>query len=47
MHDIHSRTVDLMDTLLKKFKEQGIQVVPLNEVEEYSYKGKECRLLKN
>ncbi|MBC7427149.1 MAG: polysaccharide deacetylase family protein [Bacteriovorax sp.] len=45
MHDIHSRTVDLMETLLRNFKEKGIQVVPLNEVQEYSYKGKECRLL--
>ncbi len=47
MHDIHSRTIDLMDTLLRGFKQNGIEVVPLNEVEEYSYKGKECRLLKN
>lgn len=46
MHDIHSRTVDLMDTLLKTLRDHGVQVVPLNEVEEYAYKGKECRLLK-
>lgn len=44
MHDIHSRSVQAVETLLKSFKAQGIEVIPLNEVEEYSYKGKECRL---
>lgn len=44
MHDIHSRSVDTVEVLLKILKEKGIEVVPLNEVSEYSYKGKECRL---
>lgn len=44
MHDIHQRSVETVETLLKNFKEKGIEVVPLSEVEEYSYKGKECRL---
>jgi peptidoglycan/xylan/chitin deacetylase (PgdA/CDA1 family) len=44
MHDIHSRSVDAVEELLKTFKSKGIEVVPLNEVSEYSYKGKECRL---
>lgn len=46
MHDIHSRSVDTVETLLKVFRDKGIEVVPLNEVSEYSYKGRECRLLK-
>ncbi len=47
MHDIHSRSVDTVEVLLRMFKDKGIEVVPLNEVSEYSYKGRECRLLKN
>lgn len=46
MHDIHARSVDAAEVLLKTLKQKGIEVVPLNEVSEYSYKGKECRLLK-
>ena len=44
MHDIHARSVDTVGPLLERFKKEGISVVPLNEVEEYSYQGKECRL---
>ena len=44
MHDIHARSVDAVEVLLKTFQSKGIEVVPLNEVAEYSYKGKECRL---
>jgi peptidoglycan/xylan/chitin deacetylase (PgdA/CDA1 family) len=44
MHDIHSRSVDTVEVLLKTFKEKGIEVVPMNEVTEYAYQGKECRL---
>lgn len=44
MHDIHSRSVDTVEVLLKTFKDKGIEVVPLNEVSEYSYKGRECNL---
>lgn len=47
MHDIHARSVDTVETMLKVFQQKGIEVVPMNEVSEYSYKGKECRLLKN
>ncbi len=44
MHDIHSKSIDAVETLLKTFMSSGIEVIPLNEVEEYSYKGRECRL---
>ena len=47
MHDIHSRSVDTVETMLKVFVQKGIEVVPLNEVSEYAYKGRECRLQKN
>lgn len=45
MHDIHARSVDATEVLLKTLKQKGIEVVNLSDVEEYSYKGKECRLL--
>lgn len=47
MHDIHARSVDAAEALLETLKDKGVEVVPLNEVSEYSYKGKGCRLLKN
>lgn len=45
MHDVHARTVDSVPKLLEKFRATGVEVVPLQEVEEYAYKGKECRLI--
>ncbi len=45
MHDIHDLSVDSVEPLLKKLIQRGIEVVNLSDVEEYSYKGKECRLL--
>lgn len=44
MHDIHARSVDTLEPLLDKLKNEGIEIKPLNEIEEYSYHGKECRL---
>lgn len=46
MHDIHARSVDTVEPLLNTLRQKGIEVVNLSDVEEYSYKGKECRLLK-
>lgn len=45
MHDVHQRSVDAVPKLLQKFIDRGVQVVPLQEVEEFSYHGKECRLI--
>lgn len=44
MHDIHLRSVNAVPLLLEKLKVKGAKVVPLQEVEEYAYNGKECRL---
>lgn len=44
MHDVHLRTANAVPMLLEKFKEKGVEVIPLQEVEEFSYKGLECRL---
>ncbi|MBY0413884.1 MAG: polysaccharide deacetylase family protein [Bdellovibrionales bacterium] len=45
MHDVHARSVSAVPKLLQKFKDSNVEVVPLQEVEEFSYHGKECRLL--
>lgn len=45
MHDVHARSVDSVPKLLEKFKQTGVEVLPLQEVEEFSYHGKECRLI--
>jgi peptidoglycan/xylan/chitin deacetylase (PgdA/CDA1 family) len=44
MHDVHARSVDAVPKLLQKFIDKGVSVVPLQDVEEFSYHGKECRL---
>ena len=44
MHDVHARSVDAVPKILAKFKANNVEVVSLQEVEEYSYHGKECRL---
>lgn len=44
MHDVHAHSVAAVPMILQKFKEKGVEVVPLQEVEEYAYNGKECRL---
>ena len=44
MHDVYDRTVNAVSLLLKQYKEKGVEVVSLQDVKEYSYGGKECRL---
>lgn len=46
MHDVHLRSVNALPMILEKLKAKRVEVVPLQEVEEYAYKGKECRLMK-
>lgn len=44
MHDVHTRTIDAVPKILEKFKASNVEVVSLQDVEEYSYHGKECGL---
>ena len=44
MHDVHERSVNAVPDLLKKFAEKGVTVVPMQEVEEFAFDGKVCRL---
>lgn len=44
MHDIHARSIEAVEPMLKSFKDKGIEVVSLDEVEEYKTKALECKL---
>lgn len=44
MHDVHLRSANAVPMILEKIKAKGVEIVPLQEVEEYAYNGKECRL---
>lgn len=44
MHDVHARSVDAVPKILEKFKQNRVEVISLQDVEEFSYHGKECRL---
>lgn len=46
MHDIHARSVSAVEPLLKSFKDKGIEVVSLDDVEEYKPQAAECKLKK-
>lgn len=43
LHDIHERSVEATKIFLKDAKKNGIKIIPLNEVKEYSYKNKSCQ----
>jgi hypothetical protein len=36
MHDVHERSVSAVPLILKNFKNQGVEIVQLREVKEYS-----------
>lgn len=44
LHDIHARSVAALPIMLERFKDKGVEVIPLQEVKEYAYNGLECRL---
>jgi len=43
LHDIHERSIEATKIFIKEAKRRGVQIIPLNEVEEYSYKNKSCQ----
>ena len=46
MHDIHKRTIDATGKFLEKIKGTNIEIVPLDEVEEFEFGNALCELLK-
>lgn len=46
MHDIHDRSLEAAELIIKKSKQLGIQIVPLDTVKEYAYGAKDCRYLR-
>lgn len=45
LHDIHERSIEATEIFIKKAKKMNIEIVPLDEVDEFSYKNKSCRSL--
>ncbi len=43
LHDIHERSIEATEIFIKAAKRKGIEIVPLSEVKEYSYKDKSCQ----
>ncbi|MBK26714.1 MAG: hypothetical protein CME70_22125 [Halobacteriovorax sp.] len=44
LHDIHDKSIDAAEIFIKKAKAEGVEIVPLDSVEEYSFKGKTCKI---
>ena len=44
MHDIHERSIKASELFIRDAKKNGIEIVPLSEVKEYSYAEKTCVL---
>jgi peptidoglycan/xylan/chitin deacetylase (PgdA/CDA1 family) len=44
LHDIHKRSIEATEIILKRAKKEGLEVVPLTEVQEYTFKNKSCYL---
>lgn len=44
LHDIHERSVEATELFLQKAVRNNIKIVPLNEVKEFSYAGKNCQI---
>jgi len=43
LHDIHERSIEATEILLKYAKKKGVEIVPLNEVKEFKYNNKSCQ----
>ena len=43
MHDIHNRSIEATKIIIEEAKKQSIDIVPLDEVDEFSYKQKSCQ----
>ncbi len=45
LHDIHERSIQATEIFIKKAKQMNIEIVPLDQVDEFSYKNKSCQSL--
>ena len=43
LHDIHERSIEATKIIIEEAKKQSIDIVPLDEVDEFSYKQKSCQ----
>lgn len=47
MHDVHKKTIDSVEGLLLELQRRKIEILKLQDIQEFSYKGLVCRLLMN
>ena len=41
-HDVHTPSIDALPRILETFQKRGIEVVPMNSVQEYNFGNKQC-----
>lgn len=44
LHDIHNKSIDAAEIFVKRAKAEGVEIVALDSVEEYSFAGKRCKI---
>lgn len=44
LHDIHDRSVEATEIFLKKAQKNNVRIIPIDQVKEFSYQGKNCQL---
>lgn len=47
MHDIHERTIDATELFLEKAMQRNIEFILLKDIQEFSFDGKQCQLIRN
>lgn len=43
LHDIHERSIQATERFLQKAQHSGVEVIPMSDVEEFSFKAQNCR----
>ena len=44
LHDIHDKSIDPTEIFITRAKNEGVQIIPLDQVKEYSFAGKRCKI---
>ena len=44
LHDIHDKSIDAAEIFIKRAKSEGVEIVPMDSVKEYSFAGKRCKI---
>lgn len=44
LHDIHDKSIDATEIFIKRAKKEGVEIIALDTVPEYSFNGKRCKI---